>query len=228
MKASNKIVDAQQIWPIVAPGIWLEARTRPATVPRRGLFLDRDGVIVNDKGFVAAPGEVELVPGAAEMIAEANRCAIPVAVVTNQSGIARQRFGWAEFADVEREITRRLATAGAHLDAVLACPFHPEFSPDYGEIESHWRKPGPGLIIAAARLLNIDIGTSWLVGDQTRDIDAARNAGLAGAILLSGEVARRPREPMRSDQDTGFRVPVAATASESLAILKDVGLLGGR
>jgi hypothetical protein len=56
----------------------------------------------------------------------------------------------------------------------------------------------------------------------------ARNAGLAGAILLSGEVARRPREPMRSDQDTGFRVPVAATASESLAILKDVGLLGGR
>jgi D-glycero-D-manno-heptose 1,7-bisphosphate phosphatase len=221
-------ISAGHDWPIAPPGIWLEARSQPSEWPRPGLFLDRDGVIVGDNGFLATPDDVELLPGAAELIAEANRHAVPVAVVTNQSGIARQLFGWAAFADVEREITRRLAAAGARLDAVLACPFHPEFTADYGEVESHWRKPGPGLLLAAARLLNIDIGMSWLVGDQIRDIDAARNAGLAGAILLSGEVARRPRKPMRSDQDTGFRVPVAATTSESLAILKDVGLLGGR
>ncbi len=227
-KVSKKIVDAGKAWPIVAPGIWLEARSRPSKLPRPGLFLDRDGVIVDDKGFLAAPGDVGLVPGAAELIAEANRCAVPVAVVTNQSGIARRRFGWAEFADVEREITRRLAAAGARLDAVLACPFHPEFTPDYGDVESHWRKPGPGLVLAAARLLNIEIGMSWLVGDRTRDIEAARNAGLAGAILLDGEAASLPHDSERTDPDTGFRISVAANAMESLAILKDAGLLDDR
>ncbi len=221
-------LDAGDDWPIAPPGIWLEARSTPLPAPGPGLFLDRDGVIVDDTEFLAAPGDVELVPGAAELIAKANRCAVPVAVVTNQSGIARQLFGWAAFADVEREITRRLAAAGARIDAVLACPFHPEFTADYGDIESHWRKPGPGLLLAAARLLNIEIGTSWLVGDRNRDIEAARNAGLAGAILLSGEAANPPRNPEPTHPGTEFRAPVAATTLESLAILKDVGLLDGR
>ena len=227
-KLSKNIVNAEKAWPIVAPGIWLEIRGRPTVLPRPGLFLDRDGVIVADNGFLATPNDVELLPGAAELIAEANRCAVPVAVVTNQSGIARKLFGWAAFADVEREITRRLAAAGARLDAVLACPFHPEFTADYGDVESHWRKPGPGLVVAAARLLNIEIGTSWLVGDRTRDIEAARNAGLAGAILLSGEAASPPRIPEPTYPGTEFRAPVAATTLDSLAILKDVGLLDGR
>ncbi len=221
-------IGAGDDWPIVAPGIWLEARCPPSKLPRPGLFLDRDGVIVDDKGFLAAPGDVELLPGAAELIAEANRCAVPVAVVTNQSGIARQLFGWAEFADAEREITRRLAAAGARLDAVVACPFHPEFTADFGAVQSHWRKPGPGLVLAAARLLNIEIGRSWLVGDRTRDIEAARNAGLAGAILLSGEAASPPLDSERTEPGAGFKIPVAANAMESLAILKDAGLLDYR
>ena len=221
-------ISAGHDWPIAPPGIWLEARSQPSEWPRPGLFLDRDGVIVGDNGFLATPDDVELLPGAAELIAEANRHAVPVAAVINQSGIARQLFGWAAFADVEREITRRLAAAGARLDAVLACPFHPEFTADYGDVESHWRKPGPGLVLAAARLLNIEIGTSWLVGDRTRDIEAARNAGLAGAILLSGEAANPPRNPGPTPPGTEFRIPVAATTLESLAILKDVGLLDGR
>ena len=225
---SREFGDAASGWPIEPPGVWLDVRGPPLRSPRPGLFLDRDGVIVDDIDFLAGPENVRLLPGAAELIAEANRCAVPVAVVTNQSGIARQRFGWAAFADVEREITRRLAAAGARLDAVLACPFHPDFTPDYGDIESHWRKPGPGLVLAAARLLNIEIGMSWLVGDRTRDVEAARNAGLAGAILLSDEAVRSPRNPERTNPGTGFRDPVAATTLQSLAILKDVGLLDGR
>ncbi len=196
-------------------------------LPRPGLFLDRDGVVVRDKGFLRAPDDVELLPGVAELIAEANRCAVPVAVATNQSGIARQLFGWAEFAGVEGEIARRLAAAGARLDAVVACPFHPEFTADYGAVESHWRKPGPGLVLAAARLLNIEIGRSWLVGDRTRDIETARNAGLAGAVLLSAGPADPLRDPASAGPSTGFRISIATTLSGSLAILNDVGLLRG-
>ncbi len=80
-------------WPIKPPGIWFEVRSTPPPKPVPGLFLDRDGVIVDDVEFLASPNDVELLPGAAELIAEANRCADPVAVVTNQSGIARQLFG---------------------------------------------------------------------------------------------------------------------------------------
>ena len=225
---SREFVDAASGWPIEPPGVWLDVRSTPLPTPRAGLFLDRDGVVVADKGFLADPKDVELLPGAAELIAAANRCAVPVAVVTNQSGIARRLFGWAEFADVEREIARLLGLAGARIDAVLACPFHPEFTEHYGAVESHWRKPGPGLVLAAARLLNIEIGKSWLVGDRARDIEAARNAGLAGAILLSGEAAGPPNESERADPDAGFRAPVVATTMESLAILKEAGLLDGR
>ena len=225
---THEFVDAGSGWPIAPPGIWLEARSEALTTPGPGLFLDRDGVIVDDKGFLATPDDVRLRPGAVDLIAEANRCAVPVAVVTNQSGIARRLFGWAEFADVEREIARRLAAAGARLDAVVACPFHPEFTADFGAVQSHWRKPGPGLVLAAARLLNIEIGRSWLVGDRTRDIEAARNAGLAGAILLSGEAASPPLDSERTEPGAGFKIPVAANAMESLAILKDAGLLDYR
>lgn len=227
-KASKKTVDAEKIWPIVAPGIWLEARTRASTLRRPGLFLDRDGVIVHDKGFLAAPGDVELLPGAAELIAQANRCAIPVAVVTNQSGIARNLFSWSDFAGVEREIARRLALAGARVDAVAACPFHPEFTANYGSVESHWRKPNPGLVLATARLMNIDIAMSWLVGDRLRDIEAARKAGLAGAIHLVGDAAGQSRTGENTRSSDGFPVCQAATPAESLQILNDVGLLSDR
>ena len=211
-------------WSIEPPGVWLDIRSPPVHSARPGLFLDRDGVIVHDKGFLTAPDDVELLPGAAELIAEANRCATPVAVVTNQSGIARRLFSWVEYSNVEREIARRLDMAGARVDAVLACPFHPEFTVCYGERESHWRKPGPGLVLEAARLLNIDIEMSWLVGDQTRDIEAARNAGLAGAIFLSNEATSSQPASEQTERSDEFRISIAANALDAVANLKDVGL----
>ncbi len=225
---SNEIVEAEKGWPIEPPGVWLEARSQPSESPRPGLLLDRDGVIIRDKGFVAIPNDVELLAGVADLIAEANRAGVPVAVVTNQSGIARRRFGWADFVAVDREITRLLATAGARIDAVVACPFHPEFTENYGAVESYWRKPGPGLVFAAVRLLNLEIGASWLVGDRDRDVEAARNAGLAGAVCLSDDRHRRSRDDGAAGETADFQVFDAATPLETLAILRQAGVLGGR
>jgi D-glycero-D-manno-heptose 1,7-bisphosphate phosphatase len=93
-------------WPIAPPGIWMAVRepgpSSPHPAPRPGLFLDRDGVVVVDTGFLSDPKGVSLVPGAAALIAAANRDAVPVAVVTNQSGIDRGHYGWDAFAAVER------------------------------------------------------------------------------------------------------------------------------
>ena len=113
-------LDAGDDWLIAPLGIWLEARSTPLPAAGPGLFLDRDGVIVDDTEFLAALGDVELVPDAAELIVKANRCAVPVAVVTNQSGIARQLFGWAAFADVEREITA-IRFVASSANPIAAC-----------------------------------------------------------------------------------------------------------
>lgn len=174
--------------PLVPPGIWLSLDRPALDVPAPALFLDRDGVIVDDAGYLGDPADVRLVDGIADLIGATNVAGVPVVVVTNQSGIARGLFGWPDFAAVQAEIARRLAVVGARLDAVAACPFHPDFTPDYGPDLAVWRKPGPGMLTLLAERLNIDLASSWLIGDHQSDIEAARQAGLAGAALLTPAV----------------------------------------
>jgi D-glycero-D-manno-heptose 1,7-bisphosphate phosphatase len=173
-------------FPLNAEGCWLSARTRPGATLRPGLFLDRDGVIVEEIGYLHRVAELRMMPGVAALVARANRAAIPVGVVTNQSGIARGLYGWAEFATIAGEIERRLAAQGARIDGVAACPFHPEFTEGYGPREDRWRKPGPAMIEALAERLGVDRARSWFVGDKIADVDAARNAGLAGVVVVRG------------------------------------------
>ena len=189
-------------WPLVPPGVWLGVDRPPLDAPGPALFLDRDGVVVDDPGFLKDPGDVRLVQGITDLIGAASAADIPAVVVTNQSGIARGLFGWAEFAAVQAEITRLLAADNARLDAVAACPFHPEFTPDYGPDHTIWRKPGPGMLDLLADRLNIDRSGSWLVGDRLRDIQAAAAAGLAGAVLLNArnDDDRRDTRALASDR----------------------------
>ncbi len=171
--------------PLTAEGIWLRITARPDGEPRPGLFLDRDGVIVEDVGYLRRAADVRLIPGAADIIRRANIAGLPVAVVTNQSGISRGRFGWDDFATVEDRIAALLAAEGAAVDAVAACPFHPSFTPDYGDSHARWRKPGPAMLTATAAALKLDLARCWMIGDKTSDIEAADNAGLAGAIWVT-------------------------------------------
>ncbi len=171
-------------FPIIPPGIWLEARVPPLPEARPALFLDRDGTIIEDTHFISDPEQVQLIDGMAELIRSANQAAIPVCVVTNQSGIDRGLYDWAVFAAVQSRIENLLAINGAAIDGLAACPFHPDFTPDHTEQHANWRKPNPGLITALADLMNLDLAASWLVGDQPRDVEAADAAGINGTILL--------------------------------------------
>ena len=206
-------------WPLVPPGVWLTLDRQAFETRRPALFLDRDGVIVEESGFLSDPGGVHLVDGIADLIRTANHSGIPVAVVTNQSGIARGLFGWNEFAAVQTEIARRLAADRARLDAVSACPFHPDFTPGYGQAHESFRKPGPGMLELIGTRLNLDLRASWLVGDQARDIEAARRAGLAGGIWLRrSEPAQARSDP--SDRQNGFRTLICADNQEAEAALR--------
>ena len=201
-------------WPIVPPGIWLDTRMAPQTMPRPALFLDRDGVIVRDVGYLSEPAKVKLVPETAALIKAAQAACIPVLVVTNQSGIDRGLFGWNDFAAVEARIADLLTATGVTTAATAACPFHPDHTADYDKTHASWRKPGPRMITALADRLNIDVTGSWLIGDRLRDVEAARNAGLAGGILIGD--APTPGNLAQP----GFRLLDAKSADDALTMLK--------
>jgi len=175
-------------WPLNGEGIWVDIRRPTSIAPRPVLFLDRDGVINRDTGYVGDPVDVELMPGAAQLIAYANRCGVPVAVITNQSGIARELFGWEDFAAVMACLEKLLEEQAASLDAIMACPFHPDFTAGYGARHADWRKPGSRMIRTAAEALNADLTKSWIVGDAVTDIQAGADAGLAGGLFVGTEI----------------------------------------
>jgi D-glycero-D-manno-heptose 1,7-bisphosphate phosphatase len=146
-------------------GIWCRsfaAADFGGAVSRPALFLDRDGVVVEEVHFLQRPEDVRLVPGAAQVIAEARHQGIAVVLTTNQSGIARGLFGWEAFAAVQSRLEALM---------VLACPFHPDGEPPYRR-EHPCRKPQPGMLLRAAERLGLDLGTSWVVGDRARDLEA--------------------------------------------------------
>jgi len=151
--------------------------------PRGGaVFLDRDGTIVEDPGFLHEPEKVTLLPGAAEAIRRLNEAGYRVIIVTNQSGIARGRYTVADYEAVQRRLGELLAAKGARIDAAYFCPHHPLLS---GPCEC--RKPGVKLFREAQAAFDIDFSRSWWVGDRLSDVQPARLLGGEGILVATGE-----------------------------------------
>ena len=159
--------------------------------PRPGILLDRDGTIIVDHGYVGSVDRVEFIDGSSEAIAKFNHAGIPVAVVTNQAGVARGLYGLDDVALVHQYIAERLAEHGAHIDMFLYCPYHPEGVVEAFARTSEDRKPGPGMARAAQAALNLDLAATWVVGDRPEDIGLAEAVG-AAAIYLGPDGCERP------------------------------------
>ncbi len=147
---------------------------RPA---RPGVILDRDGTIIEERGYVGTIERVELLDGAGEAIAALNAAGIPVAVATNQAGVARGYYGTDDVRAVHAHLDGLLARQGAHIDAWLFCPYHPDGIVDEYARWSSDRKPAPGMALAAAHRLSLDLGRSWVVGDSDCDVELAQGVG---------------------------------------------------
>jgi len=164
-------------------GIWCQVLNRCQGPGKRpALFLDRDGVIVEEVHYLHRVEDVNLIKGSTDIIARANSLGVPVVVVTNQAGIGYGKYGWKEFADVQEQIIDELATAGAFINAVFACPFHARGKAPYQHPDHPGRKPNPGMLIRAGERLAVDLAGSWIVGDRAGDLEAGKNAGLAGGM----------------------------------------------
>jgi D,D-heptose 1,7-bisphosphate phosphatase len=159
--------------------------------PRPGVLLDRDGTIIVDHGYVGSVDRVEFIAGSPEAIAGFNQAGIPVAVVTNQAGVARGLYGIDDVTRVHEYIAKRLADYGAHVDLFVYCPYHPEGVVGAFARTSEDRKPRPGMARAAQAALNLDLPASWVVGDRPEDIGLAEAIG-ASAIYVGPGAYERP------------------------------------
>lgn len=157
-----------------------------AHLARKALFLDRDGVINHEVGYLYRPEDVRWVEGILPLCLTARSLGYALVVVTNQSGIARGLYTTEDFETLMSWMKAELGTHGVALDAVYHCPYHPEHGIGEWRREHEDRKPGPGMLLRAARVLGLDLPQSLLVGDRCSDIAAANAAGLRQAFLLRG------------------------------------------
>lgn len=182
------------------------------------LFLDRDGVIVEEVDYLSRVEDIRIIPGAAAVIAAANRLSIPVVIVTNQAGIGRGYYDWPEFAAVQEAILAELALHGALIDAVYACAHHPDGKGGYAHADHPGRKPNPGMLLRAAAELTLDLPRSWLVGDNLTDIEAARRAGLAGALQVATGHGRRDQTASAGLATSRFQVRTGPSIADALTL----------
>lgn len=158
---------------------------------RPAVFLDRDGTINEEMGYINHLSRFQLLPASAPAIANLNQAGLLVVVATNQSGVARKYFPAALIQQVHELMRAQLAAQGARLDGIYVC----QHSPDAG---CPCRKPRPGLLHQAARELQIDLRRSYVVGDRFNDVQLAANVGAQGILVLTGygrgEVENYPGE----------------------------------
>jgi D-glycero-D-manno-heptose 1,7-bisphosphate phosphatase len=174
---------------------------------RRAVFLDRDGTLIEDVGYLRDPAEVRLLPGAADAVRRLNEAGLLAIVATNQSGIARGMLTEQDYRAAERRVDELFAAQGARLDAHYHCPHLPAI-----DGPCRCRKPGPLLYEQASDRFGLDLAASWWVGDRLRDVEASRLFGGRGILverdsMAPAELAEFPRV---SDLAQAVRTVLAA------------------
>ncbi|WP_425351059.1 D-glycero-alpha-D-manno-heptose-1,7-bisphosphate 7-phosphatase [Mesorhizobium sanjuanii] len=177
-------------YPLEEPGLWVERignKPFPAGTP--ALFLDRDGTINIDTDYPSDPADIVLRGDIVPVIEAANRGDVPVVVVTNQSGIARGYFDWKVFAAVNGRVLDLLRGSNGFVDMVVACAYHEAGTGPLAIADHPMRKPNPGMLLEAAKRLQLDLKRSLIVGDKLADMEAGRRAGLSQGWLVDGEAS---------------------------------------
>lgn len=152
----------------------------------QAVFIDRDGTISEEVGYINHTSRFRLFPYAAAAIEQLHEAGYLAILVTNQAGVARGYFSEDMVKAVHQRMTEELEASGATLDAVYYCAHHPSVGEPPYRYDCDCRKPKPGLLLRAASDFNLDLTNSWMVGDRYSDVELARNAGVKSVLVLSG------------------------------------------
>ncbi len=208
------------------------------------VFFDRDGTLIHDPGYLNHPDQVQVVEGAAEALKEFQVLGYKTVVASNQSGVARGIVTVEMLERIHDRLRELLAVRGATLDAIYYCPYHPDgVVPEYTQ-DSDWQKPQPGMLLAAAQEMDLDLTRSWMIGDSDRDVEAGRRAGCKTILISSAHSeAAHPHESKpdflavnlreavnivkrhhRTVQDRRI-IPASETGDEQTLATKSAGIL---
>lgn len=161
---------------------------------RKAVFLDRDGVLNIDKGYLVAPKDFVFPDGVFEAVARLKEAGWLVIVITNQSGVARGYYTWEDYLACEDWFERTFASRGAAIDASYACPHHPKYGAGPYLKDCDCRKPSPGMIFQAVKDFGIDLSESAIVGDKESDVEAGFRAGIPVRIRIAKDWKGAPEE----------------------------------
>jgi D-glycero-D-manno-heptose 1,7-bisphosphate phosphatase len=154
-----------------------------SSVEKAGVLVDRDGTMIRDVGYLTRVDEIEILPGVPEAIRLLSARGLKVAVITNQSAVGRGLLKEEELCRIHRELERRLAASDARVDGVYYCPHHPTEASGSYRVACDCRKPNVGLAERAAAELRLDLGRSYVVGDQATDMELAARIGARGIFI---------------------------------------------
>jgi len=153
---------------------------------RHAVFLDRDGTLVEEAGYLDRLERLVFFPYSIDAVRLLNRAQFAVVIVTNQAGVARGIFKEAFVAEAHQHITGRLSAGGAHVDGFYYCPHHPEAAIERYRKSCDCRKPQPGLLRQAAHELDLALDRSFVVGDRWHDLEAGQRVGARGVLVRTG------------------------------------------
>jgi D-glycero-D-manno-heptose 1,7-bisphosphate phosphatase len=191
---------------------------------RRAVFLDRDGTLVYPRHYPSHPEELRLYEHIGPGLRRLQKAGFRLVVITNQAGIARGYFTEDDLRLMHEYLSGELARLGVQLDAIYYCPHHPDGVIPELALRCQCRKPAPGMLLAAAADLDIDLAGSWLVGDILDDVEAGKRAGCRSILVDLGTEARPTRRLRRPDfvaRDTVHALRIIGTV-ERLGLAADL------
>jgi D-glycero-D-manno-heptose 1,7-bisphosphate phosphatase len=183
------------------------------------VFLDRDGVVLEDTGYLCRVEDMRFVARAQESIAALNRAGIPVVMVTNQAGVGRGYYNWSEFETVQDALETELRKVGARLDGVWACAYHGDAIGEFRVDNHSHRKPNPGMLLEAARGMGLNVAQSWMVGDKTCDIQAGINAGVLASVHVKTGYGGNVRKQLEELYHGSDQVRFCDDLSEAVSLI---------
>jgi len=182
---------------------------------RPAVFLDRDGTLLDELGYLADPDQLRPYPGIAGPLRRLREAGYFLCLVTNQSGVARGLLDEPTLELIHQRLQEHLRAEGVELDALLHCPHHPDLGEPPYRRRCLCRKPGPGMFLEAASRHGLDLPASWSVGDSGRDLEASARAGIPGRILVLTGKGRATRDALSPAELEGTQVlPGLAAAAE--------------